>query len=105
MEDVITFVPTLMEATTVLAMMDMFLETIPPVVLVCVTLWVANSYCCDSDINECQTDNGGCTHECNNTDGSYNCLCWNGYELTRDDHDCTGERSVCADINFMGPSQ
>ena len=36
MEDVIKFVPTLMVATTVLVMMDMFLEMIPPVVLVCV---------------------------------------------------------------------
>ena len=36
MEDVIIFVPTLMVATTVLVMMDMFLEMIPPVVLVCV---------------------------------------------------------------------
>ena len=32
MEDVITFVLTLMVATTVLVMMDMFLEMIPPVV-------------------------------------------------------------------------
>ena len=36
MEDVITLVPTLMVAFTVLVMMDMFLEMIPPVVLVCV---------------------------------------------------------------------
>ena len=36
MEDVITFVLTLMVATTVLVMMDMILEIMPPVVLVCV---------------------------------------------------------------------
>ena len=36
MEDVITFVKTLLVATTVLVMMDMLLEMIPPVVLVCV---------------------------------------------------------------------
>ena len=36
MEDVITFVLTLMVATTVLVMMDMILQMIPPVVLVCV---------------------------------------------------------------------
>ena len=36
MEDVIILVPTMMVATTVLVMMDMFLEMIPPVVLVCV---------------------------------------------------------------------
>ena len=36
MEDVITFVLTLLVATTVLVMMDMFLEMMPPVALVCV---------------------------------------------------------------------
>ena len=36
MEDVITFVPTIMVATTVLVMMDTILEMMPPVVLVCV---------------------------------------------------------------------
>ena len=35
MEDVITVVLTLMVATTVLVMMDMTLEMMPPVVLVC----------------------------------------------------------------------
>jgi len=44
-----------------------------------------------TDINECQTDNGGCTQTCNNTDGSYQCSCWDGYELTSDGHNCTGE--------------
>ena len=43
-----------------------------------------------SDINECQTDNGGCTQTCDNTDGSYQCSCWDGYELTEDGHTCTG---------------
>ena len=57
----------------------------------CDTLCVTNSYCCDSDINECQTDNGGCTQTCDNTDGSYRCSCWDGYELASDGHNCTGE--------------
>jgi len=57
----------------------------------CDTLWVANSYCCDLDINECQTDNGGCTQTCDNTDGSYQCSCWDGYELTSDYHTCVGK--------------
>ena len=65
------------------------------------TLCVANSYCHDSDINECQTDNGGCTQTCDNTDGSYQCSCWDGYELTSSDgHTCTGELTVLLfDIN------
>ena len=43
-----------------------------------------------ADINECQTDNGGCTQTCDNTDGSYQCSCIEGYELTDDGHSCTG---------------
>jgi len=39
-EDVITFVLTLMVVTTVLVMMDMFLDMMPPVVLVRVILCV-----------------------------------------------------------------
>ena len=48
------------------------------------------SYSSLSDINECQTDNGGCTQTCDNTDGSYQCSCWDGYELTSDGYSCTG---------------
>ena len=43
------------------------------------------------DINECQTDNGGCTQTCNNTVGSYQCSCRDGYELTSDGYNCTGK--------------
>ena len=41
-----------------------------------------------SDIDECATDNGGCTHTCTNTEGSYVCSCKGGYEL--DDNDGKG---------------
>ena len=43
-----------------------------------------------ADINECLIDNGGCTHTCDNTDGSYQCSCNKGYELTSDGHNCAG---------------
>ena len=43
------------------------------------------------DINECLTDNGGCTQTCDNTDGFYQCSCLNGYELTSDGYNCTGQ--------------
>jgi len=46
-----------------------------------------------SDINECETDNGGCTQTCVNTDGSYQCFCWDGYELTNNGYNCDG--NVC----------
>ena len=36
------------------------------------------------DINECDVFNGGCSHYCNNTDGSYYCSCPVGYELVNE---------------------
>ena len=33
-------------------------------------------------VNECFTDNGGCSHTCVNTAGSYHCECPPFYELT-----------------------
>ncbi|KAI8504830.1 hypothetical protein Bbelb_169390 [Branchiostoma belcheri] len=47
--------------------------------------------CCQSDINECSSGNGGCSHNCYNTHGSYYCRCRTGYRLS-------GSRS-CVDIN------
>ena len=43
-----------------------------------------------SDVNECQTDNGGCGHVCSNTDGSFQCLCREGYTLALDGSTCIG---------------
>ena len=34
------------------------------------------------DINECDDDNGGCSQICSNTDGSFDCECYNGYDFT-----------------------
>ena len=42
------------------------------------------------DVNECLTDNGECEQRCDNIDGSYQCSCWNGFELTSDNNTCTG---------------
>ena len=39
-----------------------------------------------ADINECQDgNNGGCTDQCTNTRGSYQCSCRRGYEFRRED--------------------
>jgi len=42
------------------------------------------------DTDECLQNNGGCNHICNNTDGSYQCLCRKGYFLTEDNRTCEG---------------
>ena len=57
-------------------------------------LWLWSLIYCTSDINECQTDNGGCTQTCDNTDGSYQCSCVKGYELADDKHTCVGKDTV-----------
>ena len=41
------------------------------------------------DINECSLDNGGCSHTCMNSIGSYECTCHRGYEL-EDFWECAG---------------
>lgn len=44
-----------------------------------------------ADINECDYDNGGCSHMCNNTAGSYQCHCYNGYKTNEKNLlDCKG---------------
>ena len=47
-----------------------------------------------ADINECDTDNGGCNQTCTNTIGSFVCSCGLGYELNEDRLGCNGELSL-----------
>ena len=42
------------------------------------------------DINECEDNNGGCGHNCTNTDGNFECFCIDGYELDSDGATCLG---------------
>ena len=47
-----------------------------------------------ADINECNTNNGGCSQMCLNTNGSYICLCRSGYILDANNRSCNGKGSV-----------
>lgn len=54
-------------------------------------------YCClidwclpVTDIDECQTYNGGCDHSCKNTVGSFDCSCKKGFKLLTDEKTCQG---------------
>ena len=43
-----------------------------------------------TDINECASNNGECSQVCLNTEGSYSCDCYPGYELGPNNHTCNG---------------
>ena len=57
---------------------------------VCKSGWTGTL--CDEDINECNDTNSPCdiaTTDCVNTDGSYQCVCKEGFENTT--NGCTGK--------------
>jgi len=56
------------------------------------TMWTVY----DIDTDECESNNGGCNQICNNTAGSYQCLCSQGYLLSADNHKCKGINSQSA---------
>ena len=42
-------------------------------------------------VDECTDNNGNCSHDCVNTDGSYYCKCHPGYILQSNKHECEGK--------------
>ena len=44
-----------------------------------------------TDHNECGENNGGCSHECVNMQGTYRCECPTGYTLQPNKRDCITE--------------
>ena len=46
-----------------------------------------------TDIDECLNNNGNCSHDCINIEGSYYCECPVGYNLQANKHDCEGENT------------
>ena len=45
--------------------------------------------CPFSDVNECASNNGGCSDHCNNNPGSYSCTCRQYADLDPDGRHCT----------------
>ena len=48
----------------------------------------------DADIYECTNGTHSCEQVCNNTHGSYHCLCFSGYQLNDDGFTCRGYSSL-----------
>lgn len=63
-------------------------------------MWWALLFVFDTDIDECVTNNGGCSAEasCSNMVGSFTCICLSGY--TGDAFTCTG-KSNCIFISAI----
>ena len=56
--------------------------------------------CIHIDINECEENIHICgLHGCNNTNGSYECICNNGYELDDTGKACTGNNTSRIIVN------
>ena len=57
-----------------------------------------------SDINECSSGTHNCEHGCENTDGSFRCICNEGYSLAADGRSCEcGGRLTAASGSFQTP--
>ena len=54
-----------------------------------------------SDINECQSRNGGCAHQCINTHGSYHCTCRDGFSLRSDKQGCDSKSNIFLPIRTL----
>ncbi|XP_029575085.1 signal peptide, CUB and EGF-like domain-containing protein 3 isoform X2 [Salmo trutta] len=63
------------------------------------------------DLDECASEyNGGCVHDCINIPGNYRCICYDGFRLAHDGHNCLdvdecsegngGCQQIC--VNMMG---
>ena len=52
----------------------------------------------DVDINQCETNNGGCEQTCTNLVPGYHCGCYTGYSLAPDELTCISMSCVRAII-------
>lgn len=56
-----------------------------------VLLCQSNNFLYVTDEDECAVNNGGCSHKCLNTEGSYECVCPKGFKVQYNQRVCVGE--------------
>ena len=54
------------------------------------------------DIDECAENISRCNQECNNTLGSFQCSCQDGYQLGLDERTCTGMKLILCAKHHQG---
>ena len=97
----IIIAPILMEATCAVATLDTkYLQTIGPVLvstqkITCMCFLVCKS----TDRDECALGMSGCNQICTNTNGSYVCSCYLGYQISPSNPTCVGE-PLCTENNI-----
>ncbi|XP_059084978.1 fibrillin-2-like [Tigriopus californicus] len=50
------------------------------------------------DVDECAIDNGGCKHKCENSQGSFQCICESGYQINPNDPRICIDVDECAEL-------
>ena len=53
---------------------------------------------CSSDMDQCLTNNGGCSHTCTNELPGFTCSCRTGFTLDTDNKGCFGEQKLPVNI-------
>nr|XP_006218248.1 growth arrest-specific protein 6 isoform X2 [Vicugna pacos] len=59
---------------------------------------------CNTDVDECGQQNGGCSQICSNKPGSFHCACYGGYTLSQDRQTCH-DVDECADTGACGEAR
>ena len=97
MEGVVRYVPTVSAPSSAPVMQGSFWIVIAGIAMVNTLhfslLCHLKSYS-DTDVNECNTGNGGCGQSCFNFDGSFMCFCNAGFVLASDNLNCNGKSTL-----------
>ena len=62
---------------------------------------VFSDKCSHSDVNECDSSNGGCEQICTNSVGSFECSCDAGFTLDSDNRNCTGNTPSLSKLHAL----